>query len=148
MKKYFFVFAAMLAVVCFFSSCETSSKGPAPKDVSGKSFTFSGCSRTIDFTSNSSGVIWVGNRGAAPKVRYVRYNKKSETEAVVEFSWYDTDKSKSNPYALDETASFVLTFATESAGVYGGAVDYQSWSYGKDQGKKRTNYSGKTFSVY
>ena len=141
-------FAVIFTALCCFCACEgSSSKGLAPKDISGKTVILSGCSRTIKFTSNSSGTIIVGNSGAADKVRYVRYKKSSADEAKIEFSWYDSDKSKSNPYALDEEASFTLTFATESTGIYGGTLNAHSWSYGKDKGTQQKNYSGKTFSV-
>ncbi len=141
-------FAVVLSVLCCFCACEgASSGGLAPKDISGISVILSGCSRTINFTSNSSGTIVVGNSGNADRVRYVRYNKISADEAKIEFSWYDPDKSKSNPYALDEEASFTLTFATESTGVYGGTLNSHSWSYGKDKGTQQKNYSGKAFTV-
>lgn len=147
MKKQLFVFFALLCGACLLASCESAtSSGFAPNNVSGKSITLSGASRTIDFTSNSSGVIWVGNSGQADKVRNVSYRKISANEAKISFSWYDTDKSKA--YALDETWEVTLTFATESTGVWGGTCTYSSWSYNKQKSNNdRKNYSGKIFSV-
>ena len=129
------------------SSCKNATtSGLAPNNVAGKSITLSGGSRTIDFTSNSSGVIWVGNSGKADKVRKISYKKISADEAKISFSWYDSDKSK--PYALDETWEVTLTFATESTGIWGGTCTYSSWSYNKQKDdNKRKNYSGKVFSV-
>lgn len=136
-----------LCGVCLLSSCEkVTTSGLAPNDVTGKSITLSSGSRTIDFTSNSSGVIWVGNSGKADKVRNVSYKKTSADEAKISFSWYDSDKSK--PYALDETWEVTLTFAEENTGVWSGNCTYSSWSYSKKKSNnERKNYSGKVFSV-
>ena len=147
-KQLFLFFATLLCGVCLFSSCEkkVTTSGLAPNNISGKSITLSGASRTIDFTSNSSGVIWVGNSGKADRVRNVSYQKISEDEAKISFSWYESDKSK--PYALDETWEVTLTFATENTGVWGGTCTSSSWSYNKqNSNNKRSNYSGKIFSV-
>lgn len=147
MKKQLFLFFTILCGVCLLSSCENVTKsGLAPNDVSGKTITLSGGSRTIDFTSNSSGVIWVGNSGKADRVRNVSYKKISADEAKISFSWYDSDKSK--PYALDETWEVTLTFATENTGIWGGTCTYSSWSYSKqERNDDRKNYSGKVFSI-
>lgn len=147
MRKQLFVFFALLCGACLLVSCEsTTSSGLAPNNVSGKSITLSGASRTIDFTSNSSGVIWVGNSGQATNVRNISYRKISADEAKISFSWYESDRSQ--PFALDETWEVTLTFATESTGIWGGTCTYSSWSYGKQKSDNtRKNYSGNIFSV-
>lgn len=149
MRKGLFLITAVFVAV-FFSSCEkkdsVTKKGLAPNDVSGMTIILSGGSRTIDFKSNSSGVIWVGNSGEAQRVRNCTYKKTSANEAEINFSWYNPNKSE--PYALDETWEVTLTFSEESTGVWGGTCTYSSWSYGKQKSSnERKNYSGKVFTL-